>query len=94
MSSKMGKTPSETISLNVHFKTRLDDLSVDYFNFVIVAFDIYDRHGVLPYPGSLSEQPNKIIEIFNVLSSLKQERDQKLLQEQQKEQKRNERRKR
>lgn len=93
MSAKMGKKPTEFISLNVLFKTRIDELSVDYFNYVIAAFDVYDRHGVLPYPGSLSEQPNKIIEIFNVLSSLKQERDQKILEEQQRQQKRNERRK-
>lgn len=87
----MGKTPIEIISLNVHFKKGVDSFNVDYFNFVIAAFDIYDKHGVLPYPGSLSEQPNKIIEIFNVLSSLKQERDQRTLEDQQREQKRSER---
>jgi hypothetical protein len=86
MKSSMAKLPSEIISLNIHFKCNLDRFNVSYFEFVIVAFEAYNKNGVLPYPGSLSDQPNKIIEIFNVLDSLKLEREQRAFEQQQKEQ--------
>jgi hypothetical protein len=33
----------------------------------------YER-GILPYPGSLSEQPNKLIECFSAIDNYKQEK--------------------
>jgi hypothetical protein len=77
----MEKLPSEIISLNLHFKTNLEKFRSEEFNYLVTLYDAYHRHGVLPYSGSLSEQPNKIIEIFNVLDSLRQERENKLLDE-------------
>lgn len=91
MTSKMAKLPQEIISLDVHFKRGIDNISIEYFNYVVTLFDLYHKHGVLPYPGSLSEQPAKIIEIFTVLEQLYLEREQKHLEEQQREQKRLER---
>ena len=91
-SSVKGKT-SEFISLDVHFKCDLSRFDVDYFNYAMVSFDVYDRHGVLPYNGSLSDQPNKIIEIFNVLGSLKNEREKKQQEDMEREQARNNRKK-
>lgn len=86
MKAAMGKLPSEIISLDVHFKTDIDDVTFDNFNYVVTMYDAFHRHGVLPYSGSLSEQPNKIIEIFNVLDALRAERETKLMEEQKREQ--------
>lgn len=94
MKLKMGKLPTEIISLDVHFKRGIDDMSVEYFGYAITLFDLYHKHGILPYKGSASEQPAKIIEIFQVLESLKNEREIKLHEEQQKEASRNQRKKR
>lgn len=87
----MAKLPNEVISLDVHFKKGIEDISIEYFNYVMTLYDTYRSHGVMPYPGSLSDQPAKIIEIFNTLEQLTIEREQRQLDEQQREQKRLER---
>lgn len=94
MKLKMSKLPSEIISLDVHFKRGIDDISIGYFGYAITLFDLYHRHGVLPYQGSLSEQPAKIIEIFQVLDQLKTEHETRVNEEAQKEAARNNRKKR
>ncbi|NOS67246.1 MAG: hypothetical protein HOO67_02680 [Candidatus Peribacteraceae bacterium] len=48
----------------------------NYFNGVWVRFVEMERQyekGVLPYPGSLSEQPAKILEIFRIIAAYRQE---------------------
>lgn len=46
---------------------------LDYsFNHLIEIHSKYEQ-GILYYPGSLSEQPNKLIDIFNLISQLKEE---------------------
>jgi hypothetical protein len=85
MKLKMAKLPSEIISLDLHFKRGIEDISIEYFGYVVTLFDLYHRHGVMPYPGSFSEQPAKIVEIFQVLDALRSEREQKLHEEQQRE---------
>lgn len=94
MKLKMAKLPTEVISLDVHFKRGIEHISIEYFGYVLTLFDIYHRQGVLPYPGSMSEQPAKIIEIFQVLDELRIERETKLQEEQQREAKRTSRKKR
>jgi hypothetical protein len=94
MKSKMGKLPSEIISLNLHFKKGLDNYNYEYFGYVLSLFDAYDRLGILPFNGCFSDQPAKIIEIFNVLDQLKTERQMKLQEEQQRESKKQNRKKR
>jgi hypothetical protein len=94
MKDKMGKLPSEIISLDVHFKSGIDNYSIEYFGYVMTLFDAYQKNGILPYSGSLSEQPNKIIEIFQVIDQLKFELEQKTREQQQRETTRNNRKKR
>lgn len=38
--------------------------------------------GILPYPGSLMDQPAKAIEAFNLISTMKIERDEKIQRQQ------------
>lgn len=58
----------------------------NYFSYEVVALWEMQRQfekGVMPYPGSLSEQPNKVIEAFNVIGAYRAdrtERDRKRLE--------------
>lgn len=38
---------------------------IEYY---LEAFSLYEK-GMLPFKGNLGEQPNKIVEIFNIISS-------------------------
>lgn len=58
-----------------------------YWASVIDNFRQYDK-GVLPYQGSLLDQPNKIIEAYNLIESLKIEYESELMEKQAKAQKR------
>jgi hypothetical protein len=58
----------------------------NFFNFAAIGFlemhHQYER-GIMPYPGSLSDQPSKIIEIFRIIDAHKRD---KIKQEQAQEQ--------
>lgn len=41
------------------------------FGHIWTLFDKYERHGVLPFGGSLANQPAQILEAFDVLRNLK-----------------------
>ena len=45
---------------------------VSNIDFYIEAFSFFEK-GKLPYTGTLGEQPNKIIEIFNIIHSRREE---------------------
>lgn len=62
-------------TLNLKFKKQLDDFEFEPLNYTLTLFENYER-GLLPYPGSVSEQPAQLMEIFGVLQSLRQERQQ------------------
>lgn len=62
-------------SLNLHFTVPLSNFQYDLFNYILFLFRNYEQ-GILPFPGSASEQPNQIIEIFNVIKALKAEREE------------------
>lgn len=40
------------------------------------------EQGVLPFPGSMSEQPNKIIELFKMIDLYKQDKMKQEIQKQ------------
>jgi len=40
-------------------------------DFLIEAFSLYEK-GVLPFKGSIGEQPNKIMEVFSIIESRRQ----------------------
>jgi hypothetical protein len=93
LKSKMGKLPSEIISLDVHFKRGVEQFEIEYFGYAMTLFDAYDRLGILPYSGSFSDQPAKIIEIFGVLEQLKFERQQNQQEQHEREMKKQKKRK-
>lgn len=76
-----------TESLNVRFET--DGIVYPYFNYVITLYFAYKNNGILPFPGSMVDQPAKIIEIFNVLDALTDEAKQRAAKEQERLSKKN-----
>ena len=60
--------------LNIIFNKRLKHFVGDY-GFIFLAYNQYRKHGTLPFTGSLSEQPNQIMEAFAVLEALMQEQE-------------------
>lgn len=61
----------EIVSMGLRFNTDLNQFIFSQFDYLYTLFDKYDQFGVLPYPGSHSEQPAIIMEIFTILNGLK-----------------------
>lgn len=81
-----GKGASSFKSLDVVF--HIDNkLKYPYFGYIYTLYNQY-KQGVLPFPGSMSEQPAKIIEIFDVLQQLELEQEEKTRKKLEKESKR------
>lgn len=67
-------------SLGVKFKE--DGIVYPYFNYVVTLYFAYKNSGILPFPGSLVDQPAKIVEIFNLLDALSDEAQRRAAKEQ------------
>jgi hypothetical protein len=61
----------------------------NHFNFVMMSNHVYNNAGVLPFPGSLSEQPAQIMEIFETLFALEAEREEDARRKAEKDRKKN-----
>ena len=80
---------NEIVSLNTRITGDLGRFNYNLFDYVINLYHVYNKAGTLPYPGSTSEQPAKIIEIFNTIEQLYLEQRQQEIAKQEKESKRN-----
>lgn len=82
---------SKTVtSLNVRFNTN-QAIKYPYFSYVFTLYLRY-RDGILPYEGPLTDQPAKIIDMFNILEQLQHETEVKQRKEAEKENKKRGRR--
>jgi len=79
----------EITSLNVRISGDLRRFSFPEFDYVTNLHYIYKQTGALPYPGSISEQPAKIIEVFNIMDQLIMERQHREMEKRQRELKKN-----
>lgn len=70
--AKKAKQRNSVVSMNMKFTEHLSRYQYPLMAYVLALHEQFEK-GVMPYPGSLSDQPAKIIEIFNLLSSLKYE---------------------
>lgn len=77
------KQISCNIEFNIDFKEYPD---YAHFNFVMMAWYSYDKGGLLPFSGSLSEQPAQIMEIFELIMELQTEREAVQREQEKKEQ--------
>jgi hypothetical protein len=81
-----GKGTSSFKSLDVVFH---DNTNIKYplFGYAYTLYQQY-KQGNLPYPGSVTEQPAKILEIFDVISQLEFENETRMRKKMEKEQNR------
>ncbi len=63
-------------SCGLRFTQPFDHLKFKSLNYVLTLYDNYVR-GCLPYPGSVSEQPAQIMEIFSVVEAIRREQELK-----------------
>lgn len=76
--------PQTTLGLT--FTKPFSEFHFDGFDFVAGLYNQFDSHGTLPFAGPLTDQPNKIIEAFNVIKALTIEAENKAQAKQQKQQ--------
>lgn len=81
---KKAKPASVKSFLGLRFTESLKKFPCYYFDFYMTLFNQFEQHGTLPFPGSLADQPNLILEIFNVLRRLNNEEQAKQAKAQQK----------
>lgn len=84
--TKVKVDTGSVVSMGIKFKRHLSQFRYPLMSYVLTLFEGYER-GVLPYQGSLADQPFKIIEIFNLLTHLKLEQEGRRLREQEKQRK-------
>jgi hypothetical protein len=65
------------VSCGLQFLKPFDHLRFEPIGYVLTLYENYER-GRLPFPGSVSEQPAQVMEIFSVLRQLKHEAEIKL----------------
>lgn len=67
------------IDNEIYFKTCIGNF---FSSWVLHYLELFSRFsaGMLPFPGAISEQPSKVMEIFRVIETY---RNQKILKEQQ-----------
>lgn len=85
--SIVAKGIKSTRTLNLDFKAPLEDFNYNPFSYVYTLYLQY-KLGTLPFPGSASEQPAQIIEIFNTLDALESETKERQMKEQERKAKR------
>ena len=72
------ETALHAIGTDIGFKTCIGNYYSQWLFPWIEAYQMYQK-GVLPFPGSMSEQPNKVIELFRVIDSHQSEKTEKRL---------------
>ena len=81
MKAKVSNQPIQIInSLNVCFQTN-QEMKFYNFNYFYTLYRQYSENGVLPFNGCLTDQPSKIIEIFDVFEQLNCEKEEKQIKE-------------
>lgn len=65
-------------SCNVNYLVHPSNFKYDLFNYLLVLFENYKK-GNLPFPGSVSEQPAQIMELFSLVETVKAEHELKAM---------------
>lgn len=70
------KHPEVTVA-GLNFKVPLTQFKYPLMSYVLVLLENYER-GLLPFAGTISEQPSQIVEILNLIQLLKIEHQNQL----------------
>lgn len=66
----------KNISCSLEFSKEYPEYpEYEHFNFVMMASHVFNKSGILPFPGSLSEQPAQVMDILELLFELDAERE-------------------
>lgn len=84
MKDQMKKSQKQVTSLNIVFKDPIENYTYSQFGYVYTLYKRFVDGGILPFPGSLADQPAQIMEIFNTLESVELEHKQRQQKEQEK----------
>jgi len=63
---------------NIGYKSCLCNFKNPNMEYYFTLYNMYDK-GILPFPGSVIEQPNKIIEILNFIKVLQSKREEEAI---------------
>lgn len=63
-------------SLNVKYSSAVDVRHPDFF-YLHNLYRQFSKNGVMPFNGCMTDQPSKIMECFDIFSSLESESEQK-----------------
>ena len=74
MRKKSQKNFTPIKCLGLKFTRPLNNFKTDFIHYPWTLFENYER-GLLPFPGSVSDQPAQIMEIFGVFKALKVEHE-------------------
>jgi hypothetical protein len=84
----LGKTMN--VSCDIEFTKEYNEYPDYYhFNFVMTTYHTWNKSGACPFPGSVSEQPGQIMDIFDLLFQLDMEREEDMRRKAEKDRKRN-----
>jgi hypothetical protein len=78
--TKLKSSFSPTTSQGIRFKKHFSNFKYPLMNYILGLHDAFER-GILPFSGSYAEQPAKVIEVMNLLSSLRIEHEIKAQKE-------------
>ena len=81
MKTSQKSTMNELISCGLYFTGGLHKYDLPFFSYLLTLYEKY-KQGTLPFPGSMSEQPAQIVEIFQVFDQLDFEKQEKIAREQ------------
>ena len=85
LESRVSRFKTTVRSLNIEFTDHIENYKHPAFDQIMSLYSPYREHGLLPFPGSVSEQPAQVMDFFSVLDSLIHEREEKERQRQQRE---------
>ena len=74
MRRKSEKHFTPVTCLGLRFSRPLSNFKSDFIHYPWTLFENYEK-GLLPFPGSVSEQPAQIMEIFSIFKALKIEQE-------------------
>jgi hypothetical protein len=73
---KLTKSFQPITSCGIRFTKPFGHLRYSHLSYCLMLFENYQK-GILPFEGSVADQPAQIMEIFSVLAELRREQEEK-----------------
>lgn len=63
--------------MGIKYNKPLSNFKHPYLGYILLLLENYEK-GLLPFPGTISDQPAQVIEMFSLIQNLKIEHQNKL----------------